>query len=218
MDLGADRRGVDMGPSALRYADLNERLQEQGHDVQDLGDIGVIIPETRHYGDPKAKYLNEIGDACAHLAKLVVQIHDEGRTPLQERRPAIVVMPLEDLSEGRTGQVFAGGLTDELASNLMRSGQFRLYSIYGRFLTEPTAEPAAWSERLDVGYVVKGSVRGRPDRVRLIVHLIDAQTGQYVWTDTYDRALTPENLLTVQEQLAADVARQLASHTALPSK
>jgi arginase len=82
MDLGADRRGVDMGPSALRYADLNERLQELGYEVNDLGDIGVIIPETRHYGDPKAKYLNEIADACAHLAKLVLQIHEEGRTPL----------------------------------------------------------------------------------------------------------------------------------------
>jgi adenylate cyclase len=143
---------------------------------------------------------------------------DGGRAPLQERRPAIVVMPLEDLSEGQAGEVFAGGLTDELASNLMRSGEFRLYSIYGRSLTEPTAGPAALSERLDVGYVVKGSVRGRPDRVRLIVHLIDAQTGQFVWTDTYDRALTPENVLAVQEQLAADVARQLAAHTALSSK
>jgi adenylate cyclase len=143
---------------------------------------------------------------------------DEGRAPLQERRPAIVVMPLEDLSEGQVGEVFAGGLTDELASNLMRSGVFRLYSIYGRSLEEPTAQPVELSERLDVGYMVKGSVRGRPDRVRLIVHLIDAQTGQFVWTDTYDRALTPENVLAVQEQLAADVARELATHTALSSK
>ena len=42
MDLGADRRGVDMGPSALRYADLNEKLQELGYDVEDLGDMDVI--------------------------------------------------------------------------------------------------------------------------------------------------------------------------------
>jgi arginase len=82
MDLGADRRGVDMGPSALRYADLNEKLQQLGYDVEDLGDIGVIIPETRHFGDPKAKYLKEIGDACAHLANLVLDIRQRGRTPL----------------------------------------------------------------------------------------------------------------------------------------
>ena len=82
MDLGADRRGVDMGPSALRYADLNERLQALGHDVHDMGDLDVIIPETRHFGDPKAKYLKEIADACTQLANLVLQIRLEGRIPL----------------------------------------------------------------------------------------------------------------------------------------
>ncbi len=82
MDLGADRRGVDMGPSALRYADLNERLTELGYEIQDLGDLDVIIPETRHFGDPRAKYLKEIADSCTHLANLVLEIHQEGRTPL----------------------------------------------------------------------------------------------------------------------------------------
>jgi arginase len=82
MDLGVDRRGVDMGPSALRYADLNERLQALGHEVHDMGDLDVIIPETRHFGDPKAKYLKEIADACTQLANLVLQIRQEGRTPL----------------------------------------------------------------------------------------------------------------------------------------
>ncbi len=82
MDLGADRRGVDMGPSALRYADLNEKLQEQGHEVEDLGDMDVVIPEMRHFGDPKAKYLREISDACTRLAQSVVRICEEGRTPL----------------------------------------------------------------------------------------------------------------------------------------
>jgi arginase len=82
MDLGADRRGVDMGPSALRYANLNERLVELGCEVEDLGDLGVIIPETQHYGDPQAKYLKEIADACQHLAKMTLDAYERGRTPL----------------------------------------------------------------------------------------------------------------------------------------
>jgi len=82
MDLGADRRGVDMGPSALRYADLNEKLQALGYEVDDLGDLDVIIPETRHFGDPHAKYLKEITDACTHLANLVLEIHTDHRTPI----------------------------------------------------------------------------------------------------------------------------------------
>jgi len=82
MDLGADRRGVDMGPSALRYSNLNEHLTELGCDVQDLGDIDVTIPETQHFGDPHAKYLKEIADACRHLAMLVRDVYEAGRTPL----------------------------------------------------------------------------------------------------------------------------------------
>src|SRR5437763_4802736 len=82
MDLGADRRGVDMGPSALRYADLNRKLHGLGYEIQDLGDLDVIIPETRHFGDPKAKYLKEIADACTHLANLVLEVRHENRIPL----------------------------------------------------------------------------------------------------------------------------------------
>src|SRR5438034_6774520 len=82
MELGADRGGVDMGPSALRYADLNEKLQALGYEVDDLGDLDVIIPETRHFGDPQAKYLKEIADACTHLANLVLEIHTDHRTPI----------------------------------------------------------------------------------------------------------------------------------------
>jgi arginase len=82
MDLGADRRGVDMGPSALRYADLNQHLTELGYDVEDLGDLDVIIPETQHFGDPQAKYLTEIADACEHLATITLSAFERGRTPL----------------------------------------------------------------------------------------------------------------------------------------
>src|SRR4026208_1780380 len=82
MDLGADRRGVDMGPSALRYADLNEKLRALGHEVADLGDLDEIIPETRHFRAPSAKYLKEIADACSHLANLVLEVRQQGRTPL----------------------------------------------------------------------------------------------------------------------------------------
>jgi TolB-like protein len=128
----------------------------------------------------------------------------------QQRGPAIIVLPFEDLSEHGAGNVFAGGLTEELISNLMRFGELRLYSSYASFLEKPTADPVELSLRLDVGYVVKGSVRRDAERVRLTVHLIKAQTGQYLWTQTYDRALSPENVLAAQEQLAADLASQLA--------
>src|SRR3990170_3840536 len=60
MDLGADRRGVDMGPSALRIAGLQARLESLGYKVEDIGDIKIEIMEKQKIKNPKLKYLEEI--------------------------------------------------------------------------------------------------------------------------------------------------------------
>jgi arginase len=71
MDLGADRRGVDMGPSAIRVADLNQRLIGLGYDVIDNGNLPVRNPEMMEITDRKLKYLPEISKACQKLADMV---------------------------------------------------------------------------------------------------------------------------------------------------
>jgi adenylate cyclase len=128
----------------------------------------------------------------------------------QERGPSAIVLPFEDLSGSNDGSIFARGLTEELISNLMRFDELRLYSAHGSFLERPTADPLELGARLDVGYVVKGSVRRTPGQIRLIAHLIDAPTRELLWSGAYDRRLTPANVFVVQEQLAADLASQLA--------
>jgi arginase len=82
MDLGASRRGVDMGPSALRVAGLQARLKPLGHQVEDIGNIVVKQPEEQHYGVKNAKYLEEIADTCKGLAENVAKALDEGLLPL----------------------------------------------------------------------------------------------------------------------------------------
>jgi len=64
LDLGGNRRGVDMGPSALRLTSLASRIRMLGYDVVDTGDVDVPLPEECHIGDPKMKYGKEIGDVC----------------------------------------------------------------------------------------------------------------------------------------------------------
>jgi arginase len=63
LDLGAARRGVDMGPSAVRVAGLEARLEALGHEVHDGGNIAVAIAETKQIGEQSARYLKEIGRA-----------------------------------------------------------------------------------------------------------------------------------------------------------
>jgi arginase family enzyme len=82
MDLGADRRGVDMGPSAVRDADLNERLIKLGYDVTDEGNIVVRNPEMMQITDRKLKYLPEIAIACRQLAEHVEAALEEGSIPI----------------------------------------------------------------------------------------------------------------------------------------
>ncbi|HXE75871.1 MAG TPA: arginase [Candidatus Xenobia bacterium] len=82
MDLGQDRRGVDMGPSALRVAGLNARIRALGYAVEDLGNIAVRVPEEMQVGAKRAKYLPEIAATCAELAKVVSRALDEGSLPL----------------------------------------------------------------------------------------------------------------------------------------
>ncbi len=82
MDLGADRRGVDMGPSAIRVAGLNERLATLGYEVTDAGNILVRNPEMLPISDGKAKYLPEIAAACQKLADQVETALETGSTPI----------------------------------------------------------------------------------------------------------------------------------------
>lgn len=82
MDLGADRRGVDMGPSAIRYASLKEKLSELGCNVKDAGNLAVPTPESYKVGSSKLKYLREITQVSEELAVTLDHEIQKGRFPL----------------------------------------------------------------------------------------------------------------------------------------
>src|ERR1700675_5006087 len=82
LDMGASRRGVDMGPSAMRVAGLEARLEALGHKVTDGGNIRVEIPETQASGSDSARYLKPISEICTRTAEAVLKALEEGMTPL----------------------------------------------------------------------------------------------------------------------------------------
>jgi arginase len=82
LDMGASRRGVDMGPSAMRVAGLEARLEALGHQVVDAGNIRVEVAETRTSGDKSARYLAEIAETCTRTAEAVLKTLEDGMTPL----------------------------------------------------------------------------------------------------------------------------------------
>jgi arginase len=82
LDLGGNRRGVDMGPSAFRIAGLGERLTALGMTVVDEGDLVAPIPEVKQIGDPQKKYIREIARLCEKLYKTSLGILEKGGLPL----------------------------------------------------------------------------------------------------------------------------------------
>ena len=82
LDLGAGRRGVDMGPSAIRHAGLHERIAGLGREWVDWGDVTVDVPEATEVGDPHARYLESIKRSCGRVAELVAKARSEGFIPL----------------------------------------------------------------------------------------------------------------------------------------
>jgi arginase len=82
LDLGAGRRGVDMGPSAIRYAGLGERLAALGIASEDLGNVYTEIRETADPGDPNARFLSQIRETCEQIADRVRDAAERGLIPL----------------------------------------------------------------------------------------------------------------------------------------
>src|SRR5271156_6820181 len=82
MDLGAGRRGVDMGPSALRLANLNEKLSSLGYAVEDLGNVRVDQPEASPVGQEHARYLTQIAQTCSRLMEMVEHAAEQSQVPL----------------------------------------------------------------------------------------------------------------------------------------
>ncbi|HYF01362.1 MAG TPA: arginase, partial [Planctomycetota bacterium] len=82
LDLGASRRGVDMGPSAVRVTGLAAEIRKLGYDVVDTGDVDVPLPEETTPGDPHAKYAAAIAAVCEELCGRVHRALAEGRLPV----------------------------------------------------------------------------------------------------------------------------------------
>jgi arginase len=82
LDLGAGRRGVDMGPSAIRYAGLEPRIEGLGRRVQDWGNVTTAVAEASAVGDERVRFLEPIKETSARIADLVVRAVESGAMPL----------------------------------------------------------------------------------------------------------------------------------------
>ena len=132
------------------------------------------------------------------------------------RGPKIAVLPFLNLS-GDPGQAyFAAGVNDQIVTDLARfKALFVLSTEFTAKYQEQSADPQHLNRELGVDYLLDGSVRRERDEIRLSTRLVDAQSGQIIWSESYSDELTPSNMFEIQEEVSQRVSAIVASNYGL---
>lgn len=150
-----------------------------------------------------------VGPAAAVDAKRAPQSVATGGPPLLPDKPSIVVVPFQNLSGDTTQDYFVDGLVDDLTVALGREKW--LFVIAGpsaRAFKSADAEPREIAVKLGVRYVLRGSFRRLGDEVRIVAQLIDANSGQHVWSERFEDRV--DNVFDMQDRLIAQVSAMIA--------
>jgi arginase len=180
LDLGAGRRGVDMGPSAIRYAGLAARLDELGYEYVDLGNVETAVPEATEAGDEHARFLSQIKETSQRIAQLVSRAAADDFVPIVLGGDHSVALgTLAGLSEvrGPGGAIWIDAHGDLNSPESSPSGNVHgmvLAAVLGlagdRFLGDGWGLPA-----VSPGRVALVGVRSLDDPEREVLRELDAK-------------------------------------------
>ncbi len=127
-----------------------------------------------------------------------------GRSTTKTDRPAIAVLPFENMSGDAEQAYFADGLTEDLITALAAWRWFPVIARYSSFAFRSTEKPlSAVARELGARYIVEGSVRRAGERVRVTAELVDATTGHQLWAQRYDRSI--RDMFTLQDEITESV-------------
>jgi TolB-like protein/class 3 adenylate cyclase/cytochrome c-type biogenesis protein CcmH/NrfG len=133
--------------------------------------------------------------------------------------PSIAVLPFTNLTGDPAQEYFVDGVTEDIITELSKFQAFRVIARNSTFRYKGQAvDVRQVGKELGARYVVEGSVRRSPERIRVSVQLLDATDGEHVWGETYDRALTAEDVFAIQDELTRAVATTIADEHGVLSR
>ncbi len=142
----------------------------------------------------------------------------EEEAPVASGRQAIAVLPFEDMSPGKDQAYFADGVSEEILNMLARRSELRVIARTSSFsFRDRVLDVETIAEQLDVSYVLEGSVRTDGDSIRISVQLVDGESGEYLWTERFDRELTASSLFAIQGDIAAAVVAMVPAGGGTPA-
>lgn len=202
------RQALDEDSQSPRYF---ESVRGRGYrlicDVRPIGEVAA----------QRTARIGLVGAALLTMAAASIWFFSEPRDESQVASPvaSIAVLPFADLSANQSYGYFADGMQDELLT--------RLTDIEGLHVSSRTSvEPyrsthlsiPEIAEQLRVGAIIEGSVRVDDDRMRITVQLIEAHTDKHLWADSFDRLLSVQNIFSIQEEVARQIAMALQNEYA----
>ncbi len=166
----------------------------------------VSLPPRRRRWVVAASAATMIGTAAVVVFGWLPDLGEGGRAASTAH--AIAVLPFLDMSAGQDHAYFSDGVTEEILNRLSQADNLRVISRTSSFaLRGKNLDVPRIAERLNVNYVLEGSVRRSGDRVRVTAQLIDAATNSHVWSATYDRGIG--DIFAVQDEVAGGVTEAL---------
>lgn len=131
-------------------------------------------------------------------------------TEVTTEKQSIAVLPFEDFSEDKTQDYFARGISEELLNVLARIDGLRVASRTSAFAFKDEGKSVSEiAEALNVAHVLEGSIRKSGTTLRITAQLIDTSNDEHLWSDTYDRPLTAENLFQIQDEISEAIVTAL---------
>ena len=140
-----------------------------------------------------------------------LHVGDQVQALAGEERPAVAVLPFDNLSGDPAQDYFSDGLTEDIITDLARNDELLVIARNSTFAYKDNPRDVRTiGAELGAGYVVEGSARRAGDRLRVTAQLVESETGAHLWSESYDRRI--EDVFAVQADLMAQIVAALVSH------
>jgi adenylate cyclase len=213
------RVGIHLGDILEVHGDISGDAVNVASRIESLADGGGVCLTRQVYDQVQNKFelpLTSLGPKSLKNVTSPIEVYkmvlpwDTPGTVLSAERDArrIAILPFANVSPDPSDEYFSDGMTDELIAVLSKISGLRVVARTSvmRFKGEKTTANQIGQE-LKVGSLVEGSVRKSKNRVRITVQLVDTQSEEDLWTETYDRDL--QDIFSVQSDIAQQVAKAL---------
>jgi TolB-like protein/DNA-binding winged helix-turn-helix (wHTH) protein/Flp pilus assembly protein TadD len=144
---------------------------------------------------------------------IAVRIENAEHPAITADRVSVAVLPFTDMTAAADKRYFGDGVAEEILHHLTKIPELRVIARSSSFRFRDKPDIAVIADDLNADFVLEGALRGRDDQLRITAQLINTATNAHVWSDSYDRQISVDNLISMQNEIAAGVVAAIGVET-----